>query len=163
LNKNIFKQNNLEFDMENKRGQGLSVNAVILIVLGIIVLVILVLGFTIGWDRILPFVSSNNVDNIKTACGVACSTNGEFEFCSVKRELKADDVNLKDVTCNYLEKKQKTFGVEECVSIPCNNIKIVDLESGENLIDKCNLPEDASKTIQGLVGDTLLTETCPSA
>ncbi|MEK6819827.1 MAG: hypothetical protein AABY03_01350 [Nanoarchaeota archaeon] len=57
--------------MINKRGQGLSVNAIILIVLGIVVLVLMVLGFTIGWSKILPFISTNNADTLVTACSIA--------------------------------------------------------------------------------------------
>jgi len=79
--------------MRNKRGQESSPTpAVIGIILGIAVLVVLVLGLTIGWNRFLPFINSNNVENIKTACSTACATVNVYDFCSAPRTLKADDL-----------------------------------------------------------------------
>jgi hypothetical protein len=104
--------------MVNKRGQGLSTNAIILIILGIIVLVILILGFTIGWNRLLPFVQSNNVDNIKTTCSIACSTNNDFDFCSQNRTLKADGLPGGEVTsnCNVFatDVAYDIYGIDPC-------------------------------------------------
>lgn len=78
--------------MQNKRGQGLSTNAIILIVLGIIILVVLVLGFTVGWKSLLPFLSSDNVGSIVTQCSIACSSNSAYDFCSKPLILEAEDL-----------------------------------------------------------------------
>ena len=78
--------------MQSKRGQELSTNAIVLIVIGIIVLVVLILGFTIGWDKLLPFFSTNNVQNIQTSCSTACATNNKYDWCSTPRTLKASDL-----------------------------------------------------------------------
>ena len=106
--------------MENKRGQGLSTNAIILIILGIIVLVILILGFTIGWNRFLPFISSNNVENIKTACSIACSTNSIYDFCSQERVLKAGGEEV-TATCFLLASNEDyaKYGIEDCPAVTC--------------------------------------------
>ena len=80
--------------IDNKRGQGLSTNAIILIVLGVVVLGVLVIGFTMGWEKIAPWISTNNVNTIVTQCGVACSTDSMNSFCTTKRTLKADDVGF---------------------------------------------------------------------
>ena len=89
--------------MRNKRGQGLSTNAIILIILGVVVLAVLVIGFAVGWDKIAPWISRDNVDNTVTQCENACATRSIYDFCSRKRELKASDLpnNLKKVegTC----------------------------------------------------------------
>lgn len=126
LNKNIFKQNNLEFNMQNKRGQELSTNAIIMIIIGIIVLVVLVLGFTIGWNKLLPFVfSSNNVENIKTACSLACSTVNTYDFCSAPRTLKAEDlpggIKEKEGNCNFFssDRDYLKYGIEPCSGVSC--------------------------------------------
>ena len=110
----------------NKRGQGLSVNAIILIVLGVVVLAVLILGFTLGWQKILPFVSTNNVNTLVTTCGIACSTNSQFDFCISKRDLKVGDDSIKDVTCNYLAEKQKKYGVDSCGSICDDTTRIIE-------------------------------------
>jgi hypothetical protein len=110
----------------NKKGQGLSTNAIILIILGIIVLVILVLGFTIGWNRLLPFVASNNVENIKTTCSTSCATNNEYDYCSLQRTLKADDLpnGLDEAkgNCSYFATNVDyiKYGIDECSTISCN-------------------------------------------
>ena len=55
--------------MMNKKGQEMSVTAIILIILGLIVLVVLILGFTVGWSQIKEWIislqtKSNSVKSI---------------------------------------------------------------------------------------------------
>lgn len=152
--------------MYNKRGQGLSTNAIILIVLGVVILAVLILGFTVGWSKILPFVSTNNIDNIRTSCKVACSIDAEFDFCSAKRELRAGDVNLKEVTCNFLAEKQSNYGIvdggiESCGSIQCGAI-LSNAVTEKGAMDIC--PEDSNvggEIIQYIEGDTMKSYSCP--
>lgn len=143
----------------NPRGQGLSVNAIILIVLGIVVLVLLVLGFTLGWNRILPFISTDNADTLVTACSIACSTSSQFDFCSVQRDLKAGENDLNQITCNYLAQEKPEFGVDPCTGITCDNIVLVEEEVfAEDLLSNYCSTENEGKTVQALIGDTL--ESC---
>jgi len=145
--------------MSNKRGQGLSTNAIILIVLGVFVLAILILGFTLGWGKIAPWISTNNVKDVVTSCSVACSTNSQFDFCSSKRELKADDVKLEDVTCNYLGQKQPLYGVGVCSTVSCDNVVLVDLSGGEEL-DVSMCEGNVGKILQGMVDNRLVSLSC---
>ena len=104
----------------NKRGQGLSTNAMILIILGIVVLVVLIMGFTIGWGKIAPFINTDNVDSIVKQCSVACSTSSVYDFCSRERTLKADDLPTKEKefkgTCSFFSENPdySKYGVQEC-------------------------------------------------
>ena len=113
------------FLKKNSRGQGLSTDAIILIILGIIVLVILIIGFTLGWEKILPWISQNNVENIKTACSTACATANTYDFCTFARTLKASDLPSggKEFvsTCNFLSSDAAylKYGIEKCSSITC--------------------------------------------
>ena len=115
--KNIFKQNKHDLNMD-KKGQELSTNAIIMIIIGIIVLVVLVLGFTIGWNKLFPFISSNNVENIKTTCSTACATNNVYDYCSLVRTLKADDLPGGKTTgnCTWFatDGRYTKYGIEEC-------------------------------------------------
>jgi len=112
----------------NIKGQGLSVNAIILIILGLVVLVILILGFTMGWNRIFPFVSTNNVQNVVTACETACTTGSQYDYCTVQREV-SDGTNPKikdaDTTCEKLASGGKYatrgYGVGACSAISCTS------------------------------------------
>lgn len=110
--------------MDNKRGQGLSTNAIILIVLGVFILAILILGFTLGWSKLAPWISTTNVDEVATSCSVACSTNSQYNFCSINRTVK-DGVNDKfEATCydllNKTEYKSRNYGIQECPSVSCS-------------------------------------------
>lgn len=110
--------------MQNKRGQELSTNAIIMIIIGIIVLVVMVLGFTIGWNRLLPFVSSNNIENLKTGCSTACATQNDYNYCTLPREVN-DGVNEKFTdTCFNLATKtdyaSRNYGIESCSTVTCN-------------------------------------------
>lgn len=110
--------------MLDKRGQGLSTNAIIMIILGVVVLIVLILGFTMGWNKLLPFISTTNVDNIKTSCAIACSTESTFDYCSVEREVK-DGINDEfSETCYNLangeEYDSRNYGIGKCDAITCS-------------------------------------------
>ena len=76
--------------MVNKRGQGLSVNAIILIILGVIVLAVLIIGFTMGWGTFTAWLGGDNLSKINTECRTACTTNSQADFCSKLRTVRID-------------------------------------------------------------------------
>jgi len=145
--------------INNKSGQGLSTNAIILIILGVVVLVVLIVGFTIGWSQLNDKIfKSNNVDTVVNACNTACVAGSKYDFCSSKRELKAEDETLKDVTCYYLSMKKPVYGVDVC-NLGCDSI-LVDLTGQEVLVDKCVGNE--GKTVQTLIDNKLESYNCPA-
>jgi len=85
--------------MMNKKGQGLSVETVILIVIGVLVLVFLILGFTMGWNKIFPFINPpNNVKDIVDKCGYACQTDDKYNYCTANREVTVEsDIVMNDI------------------------------------------------------------------
>jgi hypothetical protein len=109
-----------------KRGQSLSINTIIIIILAILVLAIVAVGFIIGWDKIGSYIKpSNNVKEIKDACNVACATGSVYDFCTVEREIKIEKsitvetlvlVSGDKKTCEYYT-SFPTLGVEKCASI----------------------------------------------
>jgi hypothetical protein len=114
--------------MKNKRGQGLSTGAIVLIILGIVVLVILILGFMLGWDKLLPFLKEDdNVDTIVQGCNTACSygATGQYAYCSKERRLIAPDlpgdVEYKDASCHFFasDPEYAKYGIPECPDIDC--------------------------------------------
>jgi len=110
--------------MENKRGQGMSTNTIILLILGIVILVVLIVGFTVGFGKIAPFLSGSNVDNIVTACTAACATGGTFDFCETLRELNDGTNDKFEETCNTLSGDayaDRNYGVAACPTITCAN------------------------------------------
>jgi hypothetical protein len=121
--------------MENKRGQGLPVNAIILIILGVVLLVMLIIGFTLGWDKLAPWIGGDNVEDVVSSCGVACSTGGKYAYCTQERKLTDPEGNeYNKVTCQYLAEKKDKYGIAPCLSVGCDDLKVVD---GETLKAVC--------------------------
>ncbi len=114
--------------MFNKRGQELSTSTIILLILGVIILVLLALGFTSGWGKIFPWISSSNVDQVKSLCSSACAVNGEYEYCRAPKTLTTSNKSEKiiDSTCFYLATYQPKYGIESC-NIDCEaRVKVFD-------------------------------------
>lgn len=155
LNKKAHGNKNSLFS--SKKAQGMSTNTIILLILGIVILVVLILGFMIGWDKLAPWIPKNNVDTIVTACSAACSTGSAYDFCLAKKDLKAEDVKLKDVTCNYLAEKQTKYGISACPSVSCDNVLIVEALSANELPGYCTGSEE---TVQALIDNTLTSYEC---
>lgn len=105
----------------NKRGQGLSTTAIILIVLGVIILVILILGFVMGWEKIMPWIKpANNVKEVAQSCYLACSQEAKYDYCSDKRKLVTKEITLEDVNCNFLAEIKTSYGIAKCPAIRCD-------------------------------------------
>lgn len=104
-----------------KKGQELSTNAMILIILGVIILVILIIGFTMGWTIFSGWIPSNNVKTIVNVCEVACSTNGIYDFCSVQRKLNdgKSEIETNCATFSVFSEYSK-YGIKKCDSIDCD-------------------------------------------
>jgi len=133
MNKKEVSRKLPRFDLfpKNQRGQGLSTSAIILIILGVIVLVILALGFILGWDNIAPWISGgdNNVDVVSQACQLACTTQSEYDFCSRLMKLEATDLpnvdekTVKSVegTCYFFstDPGYEKYRIDTCPSITC--------------------------------------------
>lgn len=123
--------------MLNKRGQGLSVNAIILIVLGIAVLAFLILGFAMGWQKILPFIGGDTVDSVVDSCNTACLAGQQYNFCARGMTLKVDGKLIaENVSCYTLatEPQYVQYGIKDCKDNPvvtCTAI-VPEAESSES-------------------------------
>jgi hypothetical protein len=134
----VFKQNAPKTEMREKRGffnskkaQGLSVNAIILIILGLVVLVALIIGFTFGFQGLRDRFATSNVATIVSACQTACATNTQYDFCTSPRDLKADEgVRINDATCFYLAQNRTEFGIEKCATITCSSAVLLSDNAG---------------------------------
>jgi hypothetical protein len=142
----------------NNKAQGLSINAIILIMLGLAVLVILILGFMLGWNKIVPwFGEKENIDTISKACQTACNSENQYAYCSAKRELTDGTNTYKGVTCYILSslKDFSSYGIQSCSSLSqkckqvtyCNNWEytISNTKESVKIVD--------GKTISGSLGD----------
>ena len=107
----------------NKRGQGLSTSAIILIVLGVFILAILIFGFTKGWAQFSVYTKSDNVNTIVQQCQTACTSSNVYDYCSRELNLVASDLpnGNKEVlgNCTYFATTSgyEKYGVVSCGAI----------------------------------------------
>jgi hypothetical protein len=115
--------------MKSKRGQSMSTNTVVLLIIAVLVLVFLILGFTMGWNKIAPFIKSSNVDSVVNNCEAACSTQSKYDYCSAQRELKDADGEKYEASCAVFAgvSQFKKYGIKGCnidCGLVCNETKI---------------------------------------
>lgn len=116
--------------MINKKGQGMSTSTIILLVLGVIVLVVLALGFFMGWQKLGSYLSSNNVDSVVSECSSACTSGSVYNFCSAQKTLTDDQKVKTQASCAVFANVAdfKKYGIDSCPSIacslPCSDIQI---------------------------------------
>jgi hypothetical protein len=108
--------------MKDKKGQDLSTTTIILIVLGVVILVILILGFSTGWSSFKNLISPTNVDSIIQDCSTACATDQKFSFCSAQRAFRVneDKVDIK-TSCAVLASSTnfEAYKIQPCPTIDC--------------------------------------------
>ena len=104
------------FLMKNRRGAELSTNTIILLIIGVIILVVLVLGFILGWDTIAPWLFPSNVNTIVTQCQASCTTGDIYAYCGLERTLNAPDNKGVKGNCTYFSEKADylKYGVAKC-------------------------------------------------
>jgi len=78
--------------MNNKKGQQMTLSTIIAIVLGLVVLVFLIYGFSTGWgnlwERVTGLGGGNvNVDTVSVSCTLACQQKNEYGFCNQTRSI----------------------------------------------------------------------------
>ena len=112
----------------NKKGQQMTLGTIIAIVLGILVLVFLIFGFTTGWNNMWEKITnlgggSSNVDTIVTSCEIACTSNSVNAYCNEKKTMRfgeertIDGINMKKiegVSCENFADDFPNLGVETC-------------------------------------------------
>lgn len=114
--------------IKNKRGQDLSIGTLILIVLGIVVLVILILGFSLGWanlwEKIGLYGGGSSIGDLIKACDSKVALSNKYGYCNEftlltleggqKAYLNCDDSRVKTslrdtMTCDNSDTTIKEF------------------------------------------------------
>jgi hypothetical protein len=110
----------------NKRGAELSIGTIIVIILGLVVLVFLIYGFSVGWGNLLTSVRNiggePNIASVVSACQIACSSNSEYDYCSVERDVKfgkGDPNENKKYLCSDLV--SLSVGLSDCAIFSCDD------------------------------------------
>jgi len=103
----------------NKRGQDLSIGTLILIVLGIIVLVLLILGFSLGWsnlwEKINIFKGGSSIGDIANACKIAVASQDVYSYCQDFKKIK---INGQTEYLNCLDGRVQSSLESERITCP---------------------------------------------
>lgn len=107
----------------NKKGAELAIGTIVVIILALVVLVVLIYGFTVGWgnlfQNILGFGGGQvNVQTVVSSCQISCSTQGVYDYCTKKRNVVFEEGKKGELlTCDDLERRN--VGLESCASVDC--------------------------------------------
>ncbi|MEK6800487.1 MAG: hypothetical protein AABY05_01000 [Nanoarchaeota archaeon] len=101
----------------NKKAQDLSIGTLILIVLGIVVLVLLILGFSLGWsnlwEKINIFQGGSSLESVIQACNIAVASNSQYTFCQDFKKVKVDG-KVQFVNCQDSRISSSLSGQIQC-------------------------------------------------
>ena len=98
-----------EIRIMNEKRAEVTIGIIIFIVLGLVVLVVLVFGFTTGWsnlwDKIIGFGGGEvNVQSVVQSCQLACTTGSTYDYCTRNRSVVFEEgVDAEKLTCNKLK------------------------------------------------------------
>ena len=132
--------------MVSKKGD-MTISFIIFIALGVLVLMLMVYGFTTGWNNMFGNIlnlggGSSNVGSITLACSSAAATNQIHAYCKEIRTLKFGDGKTTKGTCYAFKSKGKISPSETITSCPDSEDKC---EDDDNCNGINNKDENAAK------------------
>ena len=79
--------------IKSRKGSEMTIGKIVIIVLALLVLILLALGFSMGWknlwDKITNFSGgSSTIDSVKQSCQIACDSNSKVAYCNENRTYK---------------------------------------------------------------------------
>lgn len=106
----------------NKKGQGMSTSTIVLLILGMVVLVVLIIGFSSGWNSFNKIMNPTNVDSVVDDCSSACSLSQVFSYCSESRTYRINEEKLNIKTSCAVLSNAPSFGgyISDCGNIQCD-------------------------------------------
>jgi len=98
-----------------KKASEVTIGTIIFIILGLIVLVILIYGFSTGWTNLWEKITGitggeENVQTIVQSCEIACATQSMYDYCTKVRTIRFKESEISYTitgTCNDLEEKKE--------------------------------------------------------
>jgi len=138
----------------NRNAQSMTIGTLVVMILGIIVLVVLAYGFTVGWGDLFSRITGLgggkvNVQTVVQSCQIACSTQSSYDYCTRTRGVVFDETDAQrnkiPITCSQLE--TENVGLERCSSIPnCNAVLNKGVCSGTPITPDCGVRSNGGRT-----------------
>ena len=124
--------------VKDKKAQNMTLSTIIIIILGIVVLVFLIFGFSTGWgnfwDRIIGIGGRSNLDNVAQDCQLICASQSTNRWCAEYQTIKYGDrveawngtglsqVRESRASCENISKNPDNFDslrIDLCPAISC--------------------------------------------
>ncbi len=108
----------------NKKGAEMTIGTIVFIILALVVLVVLIYGFTVGWGDLWEQISGIgggkvNVQTVVKSCELACSTGSYYDFCQRGRDIIFAETETKqEINCHEL--LSRNVGLS-CESLTCKS------------------------------------------
>jgi len=116
----------------NKKGAEFSIGMLIALVLGLVILVVVALGFTMGWNNLFSkfkvWSGGSTLTTVGQACQIACTAGDSTAFCKETRDIA-------QLTENQLTSTEVTFDKtagSEKLTIKNNNKEFKVEKDGDN-------------------------------
>ena len=114
--------------MVDKRGDQ-SIWITISIIIGVVLLVLLIFGFMNVWRTFQGQVdvitdSNSNVDDLRNACDLRCSSKDVYSYCVESREVEVDDNVVAKGSCKTFADGLKSYGFVSCSRVSCDEVDV---------------------------------------
>lgn len=153
----------VEKKVMNRRGAEMSVNTIVLIVIGVLVLLFLIIGFSVGWSRIGDLlIRDNNIGDLTQHCTTACSSSSLYDYCTQKKDLKVEDETVEDITCAWLAVERSTLGFNACGAIDCTEANFFAGADNNTIVESCK-GKTEGVILRYPVADGIATHNCTQA
>ena len=110
----------------NKKGAEMAIGTIVIIILALVVLVVIIYGFSQGWDNLFRKIGLTgggkvNVQDTLSGCNLACSTNQQYAYCEKQLQVIFKDGDKPQTfTCLSLQQtKGTTIGLDQCMGVTC--------------------------------------------
>ena len=118
----------------NKRGQeGMTLTTLLLIVLGVVVLAVIIIGATSGFDFVFgkfKLLPGQDLQALAATCNIAAKNDLKIDYCKQFKEVKLPSGQKSLVNCGYLKEQNlldKDSATLDCVineeALFCKSLK----------------------------------------
>ena len=117
--------------MKSKKGAELAIGTIVMIILALVVLVVIIYGFTVGWGNLFQNIigyggGQVNVQTHIRGCQLACTTQSSYDYCNkVRNVVFVEGEKAVKLTCFGLEDANPNrppvpvVGLDRCDAIDC--------------------------------------------
>src|SRR3989344_48879 len=155
-----------------KRGQDLSITTLVLIVLGVIVLVVVAIGVTQGFDSVfgwLPGFIPQDLEKTTQACNIYAQQDLTTSYCKEFKEIKTPSKVKTYVNCEFSEIQEQLTKKLNCDSNEALTF-CLSLAQDSSFSEKkvngtpnsCSNPEDGNQYISDITSKVSNKDTNPT-